>query len=168
MILRDLFFMFCCLTPICALCQIQENVSVSIIRTKESNDSLALYNVQINNDTDSILCIPHSIYFDLRETVDLPKGLAVYKSSNETSFYNLIYAFGDTTIDPQFYPTSANFLLPHQKLEFEISLRKSNKKKCLVFKYVQLFDLCYRSFLHEMQGHWLRKYTVIEKQVLFE
>lgn len=145
-----------------------EKVQVIVKKEADLKNGFFAYRLQINNNSDSILCIPHSMFFDLNETQDYPRELAIYSHTNDKDYFDLNRATGDTSRDPQFYPAPADLLLPRQKLDILISLKDTKKEKIFILEYVPLFELDYRKFLHEMKGNWLTKYKVIEKRTSFE
>ena len=125
---------------------------------KISRDSLITYKISITNFSDSIAVLPHSVFFDITETGGSPIGLAMYNTAKNMDEYNLIYAWRDTLTDPQTYPIAANFILPGQKLEFNVALKPLHDKRYLKISYFLVYDLDYRNFLRTVRGSWRRDF----------
>lgn len=124
-----------------------------------SKDSFLTYKISFANVSDSIIVLEHSRFVDITETSATPLGLAAGGRKNDSIYYDLLFTWADTNIVPEHYPLSANFILPHQKIEFNIAMTPNLKKRCLIINYLLVYDIDYRTFLKTNGYFWERKFT---------
>jgi hypothetical protein len=127
-------------------------------------DSCCTYEITLKNESDSIVCILHSLYVNL--TSGIPQGLALYQKNEYKDSYSLHYALKDTLydFDPPAY--KGELILPYQILRFKVKTAFVEKKIVnLSFECFYLNDLCYKDFLKDMKqvGLWFTKYKRVEK-----
>jgi hypothetical protein len=148
-------------------CYSQKLDSLGVTSFKVSEDSVSRYKIVIENYSDSIVVLPHSVFFDINEITDEPLGLARYDTRPGMDFYTLRYAWGDTLTDPQRYPLAVNYILPWQKLEFKIATKPICRHCALTINYFRIYDFDYRTFLSTTGYYWERKYNVKSMTTIF-
>lgn len=141
------------------------------ISKSELNDGFYNYDISVQNRSDSIACILHSILMDL--TADTAQGLALYIKNKDKQEYSLHMTFDDTTYIAEAMPRKGEFVLPHQSLHFKIKILKpiNDIQKYLTVQYFYLTDLCYIDFKKVMKdkvGSWYFKYNRLKKSIKFE
>jgi hypothetical protein len=134
--------------------------SLRVTSFKVAEDSVSRYKLVIENYSDSIVVLIHSVFFDINEVADEPLGLALYDTRQGMDYYSLRYAWGDKNVDPQRYPLSVNYILPFQKLEFKIATKPICHHCALTMDYFLIYDFAYRTFLNTVDYYWERKYNV--------
>ena len=133
-----------------------------------ANDRFSNYEISIQNGSDSVICILHSIFIDL--TTDVPKGLPLYSKSKEREEFILSRSFDDTTYDAEAAPRKGEFILPHQTLNFRVKILKPTNltPKYLTMQYFYLINFCYNDLKIAMKdnvGSWYYKYARFKKSV---
>jgi hypothetical protein len=141
-------------------------LSVTLAKDGSHKDSCRLYTMSIKNNSDSSLCILHSLFINLNS--EKPQGLAVYGSDKKSEEYRFQYSFKDTGYTFEVVPYLGEMILPYQKLLFKIRLLpfKNEKARSVSFEYFYLKDFSYRDFIGQMKkvGSWYCKYNrLIEK-----
>ena len=138
------------------------------VSKNEIKDGYCIYDLSVQNKSDSIACLLHSIFIDL--TADTPQGLAVYIKGRNKEEYSLHRSFEDTTYDAEAMPRKGECILPHQTLNFKIQILKSrdDRSKYLTVSYFYLTDMCYKDLKKEMKdkvGNWYYKYNRLKQSV---
>ena len=129
-------------------------------------DSCCTYEIAVKNESDSIVCMLHSLFIDL--TTGAPQGVALYQKTEYQNSYSLHYSFKDTLYDFDPIPYKGEWLLPYQTLQFKIRIAPvEGKQKYLSFECFYLNDFCYRDLMKEMRhvGLWYTKYNRVEKRI---
>jgi hypothetical protein len=144
-----------------------ESLLVNILKS-ETKDSFYICDISVQNKSDSIVCILHSIFMNL--TADTTQGIALYFKNKEKQEYSLHRAFEDTTYIAEAIPQKGEVILPHHTLYFKIKILKTANDilKYLTIQYFYLTDLCYEDFKREMKnkvGSWYYKYNRLKKSV---
>jgi len=142
-------------------------LSVTLAKDESSKDSCCIYVMSIKNNTDSSLCILHSLFINL--TSEKPQGLAVYSWDKKSEEYSFQYSFKDTGYTFEVVPYIGELILPYRKLLFKIRLLpfKNDKTKSVGFEYFYLNDFSYRDFMGQMKkvGSWYYKYNRLKETV---
>jgi hypothetical protein len=138
------------------------------VSKSEVKDGFYIYDISVQNRSDSIVCMLHSIFVNL--TADIPQGLALYIKSKDEEEYSLHRSFEDTTYDAEAMPRKGECILPRQTLNFKIKILQptNNISKYLTVQYFYLTELCYKDFIKEMKnkvGSWYYKYNRLQKSV---
>lgn len=142
-------------------------LQVSIL--KASTDSgYAVYEVAINNKSDSVVCVLHSMFISLGDNSQ-PHGLGLYRKTKSEEYYSLHYSEQDTLYNFESLPYRAECVLPYRSLSFKIRVPYggSKMKQQFDFEYLYMADFCYKEFVKSMQKMttWYLKYSRIEKAV---
>jgi hypothetical protein len=155
-----IFFVSLIYTLAVSFCQGQKIDLLRVTSSKISEDSVSRYKIVIENYSDSIVVLIHSVFFDIDELTDEPLGLALYGASRGVNFYSLTHAWRDSKSAPQHYPLSVNYILPRQKLEFKIATKPVCQQCALIIDYFHVYDFDYRTFLGSIDHYWDHKYNV--------
>lgn len=143
----------------------QQAEQLKVTLQKSNNDSCCVYNLSIRNESDSTVCILHSMFMNL--TSSEPQGLALYQQSKSKEYYSLHYSVSDTAYNFESVPYRAECILPHQTLGFKIQVYRSVNEKVrqLSFDYLYISDFCYKNLMKDMQKMttWYLKYKPKEK-----
>ena len=151
-----------------SFCLSQKLESLRVTSSKIANDTVTSYEIIIVNYSDSIAVLPHSVFFDINEIDNNPIGLALYDSRQGIDFYSLNYAWGDTLIDPQKYPFTADYLLPRQKLEFKIATKPICHHCTLIISYFFLYNIDYRAFPKSINNSWQQTFSLKSVNVILD
>ncbi len=166
--MKPIFFFILILFNTSILAQPAESLLVTVSKNETVKVGFCVYDVSIQNRSDSIVCILHSIFMNL--TTDIPQGLALYIKSKEKEEYSLHRSFEDTTYDAEAMPRKGECVLPHQTLNFKVKILKAanDTPEYLTIQYFYLADLCYESLKTEMKnkvGSWYYKYNRLKKSI---
>lgn len=141
-------------------CYSQNSDTLRVTSFKVSEDSVSIYKIVIQNYSDSVVVLTHSVFFDINEVDDEPLGLALWDSRRGMRFYSLMYAWRDTLTDPEKYPLSVDYILPRQKLDFKIITKPACQHCALIIDYFLIYDFDYRTFLKSVSYNWEREYNI--------
>jgi hypothetical protein len=145
--------------------QQRDMLSVSLTKSDSGKDSCCIYVMSVKNNSDSSLCLLHSLFINL--TSEKPQGLAVYSSDKKSEEYSFQYSFKDTGYTFEVVPYIGELILPYQKLLFKIRLLpfKNDKARTVSFEYFYLNDFSYRDFMAQMKkvGSWYYKYNRLKE-----
>jgi hypothetical protein len=148
----------------------ESGLLVDVSKSSRNLKGRSFYDIKITNNTDSIVCVLHSLHLNLFS--GKPQGLALNNETKEREEYRLYYSFKDTTYD---YDASSilyigECILPGRFLQFTVYVLStdSKRKKDLGFEYLYLKDFCYREFVSKMQnvGSWYKSYNRLTRNVL--
>jgi hypothetical protein len=147
--------------------QQKDILSATLAKDDNNKDSCCVYVMSIKNNSDSCLCILHSLFINL--TSEKPQGLAVYGSDKKSEQYAFQYSFKDTGYTFEVVPYAGELVLPYQKLVFKIRLLpfKNDKARSIGFEYFYLNDFSYRGFMGQMKkvGSWYYKYKRLKETI---
>jgi hypothetical protein len=135
---------------------------------KISQDSVCRYRIIVFNRCDSVLVIPHSEFFKITEVQNDAIGLALYNKGKNIYYYDLIYSWKDTLLDPQKYLLSADYILPFQKLDFEIVIKPFPQAGILSLNVFFVYNIDYRTFLQSVKNSWMRDFSVKSIELALE
>jgi hypothetical protein len=141
-------------------------LQVTLIKSDKSGDSCCIYNVTINNLSDSVACILHSMFMNLKSSQS--QGLPLHFQRTAQRFYSLGYSFRDTAFEFESTPYRGECILPYQSLQFKVMIVPGNEMgKQLSFEYLYVPDFCYKDFMKDMQQMttWYLKYKRNEKKI---
>jgi len=143
-------------------------LQVNISRDEVSDSNFCIYNVLIENKSDSVACLLHSVFMNL--TSDAPQGLALFIKNKHRIMYHFRYSFEDTTIIAEVILYKSEIILPHHVLNFKIKTQKvkDNLSKYLTFEYFYPIDFCYSDFIKDMdkaKSKWYLKYDRRKKEI---
>lgn len=164
--MRIFLFLVFILRGFAAFNQSTSDLQVTLLKSEKKSDSCCVYNVTIKNLSDSITCILHSMFMNLKSSE--PQGLPLHFQRTLPRFYSLGYSFRDTAFEFESTPYRGEFILPYQSLHFKVKIVPGNEMgKQLSFEYLYVPDFCYKDFMKDMQQMttWYRKYKRKEKRM---
>jgi hypothetical protein len=162
--MRILLFSVFVLGRLTTISQSTDKLQVTLLKAQPKGDSCCVYNITIKNLSDSVACILHSMFMNLKST--MPHGLPLHFQRNSPRFYSLSYSFRDTTFQLESTPYRGECIFPYQSLQFEVIIVPGNEMgKQLRFEYLYVPDFCYNAFMKNMQQMttWYLKYKRKEK-----
>ena len=138
-------------------------IEISLDTSK--SQPLAIYNIQLSNYSDSIICVLRSPTIVLGVGFE-PQKLASRSSDGVKEMFDLEWSAADTANMYEGPLYRGVTILPRQALYFKIGIPASKKAQYLSIEYINIYDLCYRSFVNNMiDAFWFKKFHLYSEQI---
>lgn len=159
---RQKLLLFLLLTISVSLFAQSDSGKISLLRFQEiKTDSANFHSFVILNNTDSFVCILHSIwnYFD----TDFPQTLPIWNCNSKTNVYHFVLSEIDLKITGERINYKSIILSPHSAKHFKIVFHKWENRKInkLQFDYISFSNVCLKEFEEQQTDFlWYRKYNL--------